>query len=489
MDTPRPSPRTNPTRRVPQARREAQRADEARAEGLLEAARANFAHDAGRLVDPAPRSVLQYAGDARIVVLRRRADPSTGRVGVGLKLQQVRSTGDAMVVSLTPGGAANESGQVAPGDILHEIDNEAVRGEPIPRVVDRLKGAEGSTVILMLQATEADAAGGASAPPHEVTLVREGNANGGTVGGVGLGLQSDLKEGVLISAMAPHSAAASSGRVTTGDRIVAVDGTATRGKSVMEVIELIRGPVGTSVTLTLQAPAPVKRDPRTYALSPVVASATRVASPAPDAANGSPNVNSQKSTAQSPVPAANARRENGAASSAASPAAGPQHVVSLTVRSAASLPDAAALRSVVCPPPLPPGPPPRPPPVLPLTPSTCPWCAPRPAPAAPRARARSWRRRAACSRCASGRGVAPFVGLLRSLICSRAQVCTVRSLHPGLPPKVIGSCSARRVASVFHFTGGALRALIAPAAFGLSQLEVCHKPPASRHTVCPISTG
>jgi carboxyl-terminal processing protease len=73
--------------------------------------------------------------------------------------------------------------------------------------------------------------------------------------GIGVDLQQDAKtKQIIISSTVPGAPADKAG-IKRGDVIVAVNGTNVAGKDINTVIPLIKGPVGTNVTLTVQRPS------------------------------------------------------------------------------------------------------------------------------------------------------------------------------------------------------------------------------------------
>lgn len=92
---------------------------------------------------------------------------------------------------------------------------------------------------------------------REVVLVREpvygqpGKVDPAAVG-VGVGFQLRTDGTFVISGLVPGSTAEQSGKLELLDRILAVDGVPVEGKSVEKVVQLIRGPQGSTVTLTLE---------------------------------------------------------------------------------------------------------------------------------------------------------------------------------------------------------------------------------------------
>lgn len=81
--------------------------------------------------------------------------------GVGMQVEQ---RGDEIVVVAPfPGSPAEEAG-IRPGDRILAVDGVDVRGMPVDAVAARIRGPEGTPVVLTIQR--------GSEPPFEVRLVR-----------------------------------------------------------------------------------------------------------------------------------------------------------------------------------------------------------------------------------------------------------------------------------------------------------------------------
>ncbi len=94
-------------------------------------------------------------------------------------------------------------------------------------------------------------------PPSEAKSFNESIA--GSFAGVGI--EIDVKNGVLTVVAPLKGTPAAAAGVKTGDQILAIDGKPTDGMSTDQAVSLIRGPKGTAVTLTI-ARAGVRQDIR-----------------------------------------------------------------------------------------------------------------------------------------------------------------------------------------------------------------------------------
>lgn len=118
--------------------------------------------------------------------------------------------------------------------------------------------ATGTSATSSEQARVAGAIAGLAASyqdPYTVFLPKE-NADdfkeqvNGEFEGIGAGLDITTADGVVVIGTLPNSPAEKAG-LKAGDRVIAVDGDPTLGKKLEDVIPHIRGPKGTTVTLTI----------------------------------------------------------------------------------------------------------------------------------------------------------------------------------------------------------------------------------------------
>ena len=78
-----------------------------------------------------------------------------GLAGVGFSFDTLPS-GLQIVSAVAPTGSAAASGQVLPGDVLKSVDGNEVRGLAPPEVIRLVKGAVGTTVVLVLDSRNKD---------------------------------------------------------------------------------------------------------------------------------------------------------------------------------------------------------------------------------------------------------------------------------------------------------------------------------------------
>ncbi len=86
-------------------------------------------------------------------------------------------------------------------------------------------------------------------PPADATEFEQDIA--GAFGGVGMEVDNDANGNVVVIAPLKDSPAEKAG-ILSGDIVLAIDATSTQGMTSDEAVQLIRGPVGSAVKLTIQ---------------------------------------------------------------------------------------------------------------------------------------------------------------------------------------------------------------------------------------------
>jgi len=169
----------------------------------------------------------------------------TGKeVGVGCALGTTEQS-EVVVKGLVHGGPCHLSCQVGVGDIVISVDGTPVGGD-VKLAKQLFLGDDNSGVTLALRR------GGAVKNVHllrgktiETRALKEGE-----VCGIGITLNA-VRDGLVISKIAPGSPAQLSGELQTMDVIVNIGGVDVQGKSPSDAAQLIVGPVGTRVALTI----------------------------------------------------------------------------------------------------------------------------------------------------------------------------------------------------------------------------------------------
>jgi C-terminal processing protease CtpA/Prc len=263
-----------------------------------------------------PKHPFDFIGVPRTVTLQRgpgytgNPDESTG---VGISFQATKSGGYMIITKLVQNGPADSSREVSIGDAILRVNNVPVQGKRIPEVVSLIKGQPGSFVVLVLQPTSLDEVtlshGGGSlynsasshmgskvsgpgydtiprAPVYSgssttmtksfnsrsapsisaqrpsrpagirvVRLQRQHLNTGSGVSeraGIGMGFERDPAGNHTVSTLFPGGTAANSGKIYVGDRVLRVNGAAVQGLSPKVVSEMIQGPQGTDVAMTIE---------------------------------------------------------------------------------------------------------------------------------------------------------------------------------------------------------------------------------------------
>jgi carboxyl-terminal processing protease len=80
----------------------------------------------------------------------------------------------------------------------------------------------------------------------------------------GIGAQLDTKDGIIIVVSPLKGSPAEAAGLKPGDQIISVDATSTQGYSVEEAVDMIRGPIGTSVKLTIKREG--LKEPKEFAI-------------------------------------------------------------------------------------------------------------------------------------------------------------------------------------------------------------------------------
>ena len=117
----------------------------------------------GALASLDPHSVYVPAHQAEAYAAMQRGE----RAGIGVQLAVVE--GEPMIVSLVPGGAADRSRQVSPGDVIVTVDGQPALGLPEGELALLLTGEEGSEVDLGMRRFRAE---GDERDTYRLTLER-----------------------------------------------------------------------------------------------------------------------------------------------------------------------------------------------------------------------------------------------------------------------------------------------------------------------------
>ena len=83
--------------------------------------------------------------------------------------------------------------------------------------------------------------------------------SGPWIGGIGAVLRHRARQGMLVVTDVPPRSNAAAAGLRPGDRVVAIDGTPVAGLEPRAIVEHLRGPVGSFVTLTVRRGATTRR--------------------------------------------------------------------------------------------------------------------------------------------------------------------------------------------------------------------------------------
>lgn len=169
---------------------------------------------------------------------------SVKEVGVGCALG-ASDQNEVMVKGLVHGGPCHLSCQVGVGDVVISVDGTPVGGD-VKLAKQLFLGEDNSGVTLALRR------GGTVKNVHLLrgkTIENRAMKEGETCG-IGISM-NPVRDGLVISKISSGSPAQLSGELQTMDVIVNIGGVDVQGKSPADAAQLIVGPVGTRVALTI----------------------------------------------------------------------------------------------------------------------------------------------------------------------------------------------------------------------------------------------
>ena len=162
---------------------------------------------------------------------------------IGVEFARVGETGPYTVMKLKPKGAAARSGQLHIGDLILDVNGEAVDKMDVDQLAQAIKGEPGSEVKLKITARHS----GLHNSDRIKTVIIERER-----GKVGISFVRFERPGpYLVRSLDPEAPAARSGSVSVGDSIHAIDGHIIYTVSCEEVQALFRGD-GSSSSVALR---------------------------------------------------------------------------------------------------------------------------------------------------------------------------------------------------------------------------------------------
>jgi carboxyl-terminal processing protease len=105
--------------------------------------------------------ILQALGDPHTVYIDPESyalgiDVISGTFeGIGAQVEQDPVTGDIVIVTPFSGSPAEEAG-IRPGDIVRTVDGESTEGWSVAQAVQRIRGADGTTIVLGIERSGGD---------------------------------------------------------------------------------------------------------------------------------------------------------------------------------------------------------------------------------------------------------------------------------------------------------------------------------------------
>jgi C-terminal processing protease CtpA/Prc len=190
-------------------------------------------------------------------------------IGVPVAVNNIEKTplgGALQLLIHDPDPNSPAFGLVHYGDIIVKIDGAPVDGMPMGVAMKKFVGAPGTGMTITVQRKDAQGA----AQSVDVPLTRNYTpdvlwplpAKGDTTPGVPMEVtnrdQIKLAAGFEMLAHTPTTGSPAVGKVKEGDLLIKVDGKDLTGLTLKQAVDLVRGPEGSSVTLTvLRAGQPV----------------------------------------------------------------------------------------------------------------------------------------------------------------------------------------------------------------------------------------
>ncbi|HBL18107.1 MAG TPA: hypothetical protein DD417_15485 [Elusimicrobia bacterium] len=182
-------------------------------------------------------------------------NPYAGGIGVAITFDS-----GPVITGITPGSDAERG--LIPGDRLLEIEHNSVQGLTADQITSRLRGPVESIVNVTIMNPKRENGSGRLYLSLErdlrfvewvdkeeaVRRIGESAAKGELFGGVGMILAED--DGIMVLDIIPGLPAERAG-VRRGDRVTGIDQVATKGLSMEQAIERIRGEPSSHVRLTI----------------------------------------------------------------------------------------------------------------------------------------------------------------------------------------------------------------------------------------------
>lgn len=171
--------------------------------------------------------------------------------GIGVVFQ-IAPDGGFYIKSMSPDGAAAESGILREGDCLIAIDGELVFGRDADYITKKIIGPKGSSLAVKFR-RNVILPDGRSEFRHLAPVITRGKpAEIPKPAGVGIIFKVGSDMGMYVKALSPGGPAAESKQIAIHDRLVSVDGKSISGKTVTEITPFLVGAFGTRVDIGLK---------------------------------------------------------------------------------------------------------------------------------------------------------------------------------------------------------------------------------------------
>ncbi|KAL4225936.1 Glutamate receptor-interacting protein 1 [Mactra antiquata] len=175
--------------------------------------------------------------------------------GIGITLSAKSKLGNPLLITeVKKGSVAYRCGSVQAGDKLLSINDVRTHNLSIDEAVALLKGEEEIIKLKLKRDDHSTDINGEELISYTVELERHGGPLGVTISGT-----DDPSDPIIISALVTGGLAARTGAIQIGDRLLAINGTLTLGKSLDEAKNMLHS-AGDLVTLKIARPEKPKSE-------------------------------------------------------------------------------------------------------------------------------------------------------------------------------------------------------------------------------------
>jgi C-terminal processing protease CtpA/Prc len=154
--------------------------------------------------------------------------------GVGIDVARSEANEDLLIRSVKRGSQADYVG-IRPGDLLLSINKKSTKGLSVEEVINRIRGSEGSTLSFALKRKDVSLS----------VSIPSGNLDGIEI------VKTVPDTDLLVSSVKKGSPSDLIG-VKAGDILLSINKKETKGLSIEEVMNRLRGPEGSNVSFALR---------------------------------------------------------------------------------------------------------------------------------------------------------------------------------------------------------------------------------------------